>query len=88
MRIAAESCDGHVQIAVLDNVIGIDPVYREKIFEPFNRLHGRDIPETGLGLAICARLVKRYGGRIWVESNEEGGATFRFALSEYRTVNA
>jgi signal transduction histidine kinase len=67
-------------IYLRDNGIGIDPRYHERIFAPFNRLHGHDVPGSGIGLALCRRIVERSGGRIWVESEAGGGATFLFTL--------
>lgn len=66
--------------AVADNGMGIDPKYHRQIFGVFKRLHGKQIPGTGIGLAICQRVVERYGGRIWVESEPDRGATFSFTL--------
>jgi chemotaxis family two-component system sensor kinase Cph1 len=66
--------------AVRDNGIGIDPAYHTSIFGVFKRLHTSDIPGTGIGLAICQRVVERYGGKIWVESQPDKGATFYFTL--------
>jgi signal transduction histidine kinase len=80
IRVWAQATETEWTFAVADNGIGIAPEYHDKIFEPFRRLHGRDIPGTGIGLAICQRIVERYGGRIWVESAVGSGATFRFTL--------
>jgi light-regulated signal transduction histidine kinase (bacteriophytochrome) len=67
---------------VVDNGIGIEPRYAQQIFGLFKRLHGRDeYPGSGIGLAICQRIVEQYGGRIWLESSKLGeGSTFCFSL--------
>jgi light-regulated signal transduction histidine kinase (bacteriophytochrome) len=79
-HISAADTGHEVIFAVQDNGIGIDPRYHDQIFGMFKRLHGRQYPGSGIGLAICKRIVEQYGGRIWVESEAGQGAIVRFAL--------
>ena len=81
VHVTAERGNGHWIFAVSDNGIGIDSEYRERIFALFKRLHtSEEYSGTGIGLAICQRIVERYQGRIWVESKFGQGSTFRFTL--------
>jgi len=80
IHISAERRGDEWTIGVRDNGIGIKSEYQDRIFGIFKRLHGRELPGTGMGLAICKRIIDRHGGRIWVESEPGHGSTFWFTL--------
>jgi signal transduction histidine kinase len=80
IHVTAEQKGSQWTFAVSDNGIGIDPKYAKQIFGIFKRLHGQKYPGTGIGLAICQKIVEGYGGSIWVESQLGRGARFRFTL--------
>ena len=81
VRVSAEVQGNTAIFAVADNGIGMDPGQAERIFQPFHRLHAEEeYPGTGIGLAVCERIVEQHGGRIWAQSAPGQGSTFRFTL--------
>jgi signal transduction histidine kinase len=80
VHVSVTESDGDWLFSVTDNGPGIEPQYRDRVFEPFKRLHGRQYPGCGLGLAFCRKAIESHGGRMWVEAAPNGGAAFRFTL--------
>lgn len=81
VRISAEQKGAAWVFTFADNGIGFDPQHAERVFVMFQRLHGREeYPGTGIGLAVCKKIIERHGGRIWVDSKPGEGASFHFTL--------
>ncbi len=84
IAVSAECAGSECRFLVSDNGVGFDPAYAEQIFQPLKRLHGRETPGTGMGLAICRRIVQAHGGRIWADSRPGQGSRFYFTLPRAR----
>jgi two-component system CheB/CheR fusion protein len=87
IHVSAQQKDHEWYFAVSDNGIGIQEEYLGRIFAPFKRLHGKDIPGSGIGLAICQKIVAHYRGRIWAESDYGKGSTFHFTFPMDKRAN-
>ena len=88
VHISARKTEHCCVFSVRDNGIGVPLEHQKTIFGVFKRLHGKEIPGTGIGLAICAKIVERHGGRIWVDSQAGEGSEFSFTLPVVSTMTA
>jgi PAS domain S-box-containing protein len=77
---SAPAKNGFWLVSIQDNGIGIDPQYLERVFGVFKRLHGKEVPGTGIGLSICRKIIEAHGGQIWIESEPAKGTTVHFTL--------
>jgi light-regulated signal transduction histidine kinase (bacteriophytochrome) len=80
VHISSRRADLEWVFSVQDNGPGVDPAFQGRIFEVFKRLHGKEHPGNGLGLAFCKKAIEWHGGRMWIESTPGAGSTFYFAL--------
>ena len=87
VQVTASQAGGVWTFCVQDNGLGIAPEYKQSIFEMFQRLHGHELPGSGIGLAMCQQIVERFGGKIWVESELGEGSRFYFTIPVNPTIN-
>jgi PAS domain S-box-containing protein len=81
-RVSAQRRDDGWVISVADHGVGLPEQHRERVFGIFQRLHSRDVPGTGIGLAICRKVIEGHGGEIWIDAGAEGGTTVTFRLPD------
>jgi light-regulated signal transduction histidine kinase (bacteriophytochrome) len=88
VHVSAQVKENEYLFSVRDNGIGIAPEYIDRLFKIFQRLHTREeYPGSGIGLAVCKKIVERHGGRIWIESQMGKGSTIYFTLNKQKGVN-
>jgi light-regulated signal transduction histidine kinase (bacteriophytochrome) len=80
VHLSCQRVDMDWVFSVQDNGPGVEPAFQGRVFEPFKRLHGKEYPGNGLGLAFCKKAIERHGGRMWVESTPGAGSTFYFTV--------
>jgi len=83
VQVEAAKVEGELVVSVKDHGLGIEPRFQKCIFEPLRRLHGQEIPGTGMGLASTKRIIERLGGKIWLESTPGQGSTFSFSIPHH-----
>jgi PAS domain S-box-containing protein len=83
IHVSVQRRDNQYEFAVSDNGIGVPPQHHERVFGVFKRLHGKEVPGTGIGLAICRKIIESHGGSIWLESESEAGVVVKFTLPAY-----
>ncbi len=81
VHISSRQVDREWVLSVKDNGPGIDPAFQDRVFVPFKRLHGKEHPGNGLGLAFCKKAIESLGGRMWIESSPAEGTTFYFSTA-------